>query len=64
MDLKRKEMDFKMQLLNEGFEEVSSASLELLKGGFARILSSEKEKSKEGDGAEYVCCIEINFPKK
>lgn len=57
-------MDFKMQFVDAGFEEISSTSLDLLKGGSALVLSREEEKSKEGDGAEYVCCIEINFPKR
>lgn len=53
-----------MQISDGSFEEMSSASLELLKGGSARVLSSEKEESKEGDGAELVCCIKINLPER
>lgn len=52
-------MDIKFQ-----FDFLSQEDLAILKGGNATVLQEEEQGSESGDGAQYVCCIEIGFKKK
>jgi len=52
-------MDIKFQL-----ELLSQEDLAILKGGNATVLHEKEQNSESGDGAKYVCCIEIDFNRK
>lgn len=51
-------MDIKFQ-----FDFLSQEDLTILKGGNATVLQEKEQGSESGDGAQYVCCIEIGFKK-
>lgn len=51
-------MDIKFQ-----FELLAQEELASLKGGTAGVLFEKEQTSESGDGAKYVCCIEIGFSK-
>ena len=46
-------------LLKINIEVLDSESLNQIKGGVAMVSDIQKEESKEGDGAQYVCCIKL-----
>lgn len=52
-------MDIKFQ-----FDLLAQEELAALKGGTAGVLFEKEQTSESGDGAKYVCCIEIGFSKK
>ena len=43
---------------------ISDDLLEDLRGGTAEVVSADHELSKEGDGANWICCIKIGKPKE
>ena len=47
-------MDVKIQ-----FDFLSQEDLSILMGGNAIVLLEEEQSSESGDGAKYVCCLEI-----
>lgn len=52
-------MEPKNSLNSAELEEISSKELDILRGGIAKCLSVENEPPREGDGAQYVCCINL-----
>lgn len=57
-------LNMKAKLNVNGLDLISDDLLKDLRGGVAETLSKEKENSKEGDGAQYVCGISIEFPSR
>lgn len=54
----------KVELNINGLDIISDDLLEDLRGGTAEVISADREQSKEGDGANWVCCIKIELPQK
>lgn len=44
-------------------EVFSEETMDELRGGTAAVMAREVQQSAAGDGAKYVCCIDIDLKK-
>lgn len=52
-------MKVKVESYISNIDILSEESLNALKGGVAEVRKEEKLESESGDGAKFVCCVEI-----